>query len=96
METDLSGITEDTVFIIGAGHFEARAARIVCQQSDSPVFVVDPDEKGLANLKDLRVKKILGDGIQFLIRNFHYLKQANTIVPALPIHLAYEWNSNSI
>ena len=91
METDLSRITEDTVFIIGAGHFGARAARIVCQQSDSPVFVVDPDEKGLANLKDFRVKKILGDGIQFLITNFHYLKQVNTIVPALPIHLAYEW-----
>jgi alanine dehydrogenase len=63
METDLSGITEDTIFIIGAGHFGARAARIVCQQSNSPVFVVDPDEKGLANLKDLWVKKILGDGI---------------------------------
>jgi len=91
METDLSRITEDTVFIIGAGHFGARAARIVCQQSNSPVFVVDPDEEGLANLKDLRVKKILGDGIQFLITNFHYLKQVNTIVPALPIHLAYEW-----
>jgi len=91
METDLSRITEDTVFIIGAGHFGARAARIVCQQSNSPVFVVDPDEIGLANLKDLRVKKILGDGIQFLIKNFHYLKQVNTIVPALPIHLAYEW-----
>ena len=91
MESDLSRISEDTVFIIGAGHFGARAARIVCQQSDSPVFVVDPDEKGLVNLKDLRVRKILGDGIQFLTRNFHYLKQANTIVPALPIHLAYEW-----
>jgi alanine dehydrogenase len=63
METDLSGITEDTVFIIVTGHFGARAAQIVCQQSNSHVFVVDPDEKGLANLKDLRVKKILGDGI---------------------------------
>lgn len=91
MDIDSAQISEDTVFIIGAGHFGARAARIVCQQSHSPVFVVDPDEKGLANLKDLRVKKILGDGIQFLIRNFHYLKQANTIVPALPVHLAYEW-----
>ena len=91
MEIDLSRITEDTVFIIGAGHFGTRAARIICQRSDSPVFIVDPDEKCLANLKDLRIKKISGDGIQFLIRNFNYLNRANTIVPALPIHLAYEW-----
>ena len=91
MESDLSRISEDTVFIIGAGHFGARAARIVCQRSDSPVFVVDPDEKCLSDLNDLRIEKVLGDGIQFLLDNFHYLKQTNTIVPALPIHLAYEW-----
>ena len=91
MERDLSRITEDTVFIIGAGHFGARAARIICQRSDSPLFVVDPDEKSLSDLNDLRIEKILGDGIQFLIDNFHYLKQTNTIVPALPVHLAYEW-----
>ena len=91
MESVLSRITEDTVFIIGAGHFGARAARIICRQSESPVVVVDPDEKSLSNLKDLRARKILGDGIQFLIRNFQYLKHVNTIVPALPVHLAYEW-----
>jgi len=91
MERDLSGITEDAVFIIGAGHFGARAARIICQWSDSPLFVVDPDEKSLSDLNDLRIEKVLGDGIQFLIDNFHYLKQTNTIVPALPVHLAYEW-----
>jgi len=91
MAIDSSQIREETVFIIGAGHFGARAARIVCQQSDSSVFVVDPDEKCLSNLSDLRVEKVLGDGIQFLLENFHYLKQDNTVVPALPVHLAYEW-----
>jgi len=91
METDLSGITEDTVFIIGAGHFGARAARIICKRSDSPLFVVDPDEKCLSDLNDLRIEKVLGDGIQFLLDNFHHLKQTNTIVPALPVHLVYEW-----
>ncbi len=91
MGIDLDQIDEDAVFIIGAGHFGARAARIIRQRSDVPVFVVDPDEKGLSSLGDLRVKRIQGDGIQFLLDNFHYLKDANTIVPALPVHLAYEW-----
>ena len=91
MTIDLTQITEEAVFIIGAGHFGARAARIISKRSDSPLFVVDPDEKCLEDLSDLPVEKVLGDGIQFLLENFPYLKQANTIVPALPVHLAYEW-----
>jgi len=91
MAIDLSQIDEDAVFIIGAGHFGARAARIIRQRSNASVIVIDPHQKGLSSLGDLRVDKIQGDGIQFLIDNFHYLTDANTIVPALPIHLAYEW-----
>jgi hypothetical protein len=88
---DSDRISEKAVFIIGAGHFGARAAHIIRQQSDAPIFVVDPDEKGLSSVGDLRVKKIHGDGIQFLLHNFHCLKDESTIVPALPVHLAYEW-----
>jgi len=84
-------IDEKAVFIIGAGHFGLRAARILRQRSDARLFVVDPDEKGLASIEDLGVEKIRDDGIQFLRDNFPYLKDANTVVPALPHHLAYEW-----
>jgi len=84
-------ITENAVFIIGAGHFGARAAKIICTRSDSPVFIVDPDRGALAQINDPGAEKIQGDGIGFLTANFHYLKEANTIVPALPVHLAYEW-----
>ena len=91
MGIDLDQIDEDALFIIGAGHFGTRAARIIRQRSDGPVFVVDPDKKGLSSLGDLRIEKIQGDGVRFLLDNFQYLKNANTIVPALPVHLAYEW-----
>lgn len=91
MGGDLDQIDEDAVFIIGAGHFGARAARIISQRSDAPVFVVDLKEKGLSDLKDFRVERIQGDGIQFLLDNFHRMNDGTTIVPALPLHLAYEW-----
>jgi hypothetical protein len=91
MGIDLDQMDEDAVFIIGAGHFGARAARILCQRSDALVFVVDPNEEGLLNLKELRVHGVHGDGIQFLLDNFHLMNNANTIVPALPLHFAYEW-----
>jgi phosphoglycerate dehydrogenase-like enzyme len=40
----LKEISEDTIFIIGAGHFGNRAVRILSQESDAPLFVVDVDE----------------------------------------------------
>jgi len=91
MGSDWVQIDEDAVFIIGAGHFGARAARIISKRSDVPVFVVDLKEKGLSNLGDLRVERVRSDGIQFLLDNFQRMKDAATIVPALPLHLAYEW-----
>jgi hypothetical protein len=91
MGSDVDQIDEDVFFIIGAGHFGARAARILSERSDAPIFVVDPDEKGLLTLNELRVNGIHSDGIQFLLDNFHLVKDASTIVPALPLHLAYEW-----
>jgi len=87
----LEQIDEDAVFIIGAGHFGARAGRILCQRSNARIFMVDPDAKGLSALADLSVERIQGDGIQFLLDNVDRLKDADTIVPALPHHLAYEW-----
>lgn len=91
MGVGLEQIDGDAVFIIGAGHFGARAGRILCQRCNARIFVVDPDTKGLSALADLRVERIQGDGIQFLLDKFDCLKDANTIVPALPHHLAYEW-----
>jgi len=88
---ELDRITDNTVFIIGAGHFGTRAARIIRQRTHAPVFVVDPNEKGLAALRDLQVELVPDDGIQFLVSNFERIKPADTIVPALPLHLAYEW-----
>jgi len=54
-------------------------------------LVVDPSEEALAGLGTLRVNRIRQEGIQFLLDNLERMKDANTLVPALPLHLAYEW-----
>jgi hypothetical protein len=91
MGVDLDRIDEEAVFIIGAGHFGARAARILSQRAYTLIFVVDPDEKSILGLRELNVQGVQMDGIQFLLDHFHLMKDANIIVPALPHHLAYEW-----
>ena len=87
----LKEISEDAIFIIGAGHFGNRAARILSQESDAPLFVVDVDENTLSQVKGLPAKTIVYDGILFLVENYPVLNSLNTIVPAVPVHLAFEW-----
>jgi hypothetical protein len=82
---------ERFVFVIGAGHFGARAARILSEQGDVQVFVVDQDENRLSGFKGPRVKTISSNGLRFLSDHFPLLNLSSLIVPALPVHLAAEW-----
>ncbi len=84
-------IPKDAVFIIGAGHFGSRAARLLSQKSDAPLFVVDVDENSLSKLERLHATRIRCDGPHFLVKHFHILNPENIIVPAIPVHLAFEW-----
>jgi len=52
------------------------------------------DEKSLSKLEGLPVKKIRYDGIHFLVKHYHLLNSQNIIVPAIPVHLAFEWVKN--
>ena len=88
VEDDIPG---EAVFVIGAGHFGTRAARLIRQNSDAPIFVVDMDKNRLSDVAMLGVKWIECDGILFLFKNYHLMSPATTIVPAVPLHLAYEW-----
>ncbi len=90
-EDIIESIPEDAILIIGAGHFGGRAARLLSNESKAPLFIVDLDKKSLSQLKNLPLKMIECDGILFLIKYYHFLNPSNTIVPAVPLHLAYEW-----
>ncbi len=87
----IKNIPNDAVFIIGAGHFGNRAAHLLHQQGRKDVYIVDLDEKALLKLDNIPFKSILYNGVQFLADNFQDLNPSNIIVPALPVHLAYEW-----
>jgi len=85
-------IPEKAVFIIGAGHFGSRAARLINQDgTHAPIYLVDSDAERLSGVEGIHLKKISTDGVEFLVRNFHRLGHGNMIIPAVPLHLAYEW-----
>jgi hypothetical protein len=84
-------IPEGAFIIIGAGQFGSRAVRLISQGSDAPIFVVDADMDRLSSLGSVRIKRISCDGVEFLIKNYRSMNPANTVVPAVPFHLAFEW-----
>lgn len=85
-------IPRHAVFIVGAGHFGNRAAHLISEdEPERPVFVLDPDAQQLSTIGGLALKSFPVDGIHFLAEHFKSLSPADTIVPAVPLHLAYEW-----
>lgn len=88
--------SENDVLIIGAGHFGRRAASILTKKSETKLWIVDKNDKSLAQLPDSHSNKILCDGVDFLVRHFHALGPKMTIIPALPLHLASEWLKNFV
>jgi hypothetical protein len=84
-------LPENAVLIVGAGHFGQRAVRMLSGKSDSPVYVVDRDQSHLARINDRLVKPIVCDGIRFLVENFPFFSPSNIVIPAVPVHLAFEW-----
>jgi hypothetical protein len=79
--------------IIGAGHFGMRAAKILTgtEFRGSAVWVVDKDTTTLAALAGLQVERVRADGVGFLVDHFMRLPPSTVIIPAVPLHLAYEW-----
>ena len=90
MDFEWDTVSEDAVFIIGAGRFGSRAARLLTG-GDFQVFVVDLDAQRLALLQPLPVRPVVHDGVRFLVENFAQFQGNQLIVPSVPLHLAFEW-----
>lgn len=84
----------ETIWIIGAGNFGLRAAKLLTAQgSHYGVTLVDQDRSALDQAKDLGCGIETGDGIDFLTTQLTPNDGPDWIVPAVPVHLAWEWCS---
>jgi len=52
---------------------------------------VDRDAKRLKTLGNMGAKRIAEDGVRFLAKHFSHLAPSTFIIPAVPVHLAFEW-----
>ncbi len=82
----------ETIWIIGAGKFGFRAAKwLLKQDGQYSVTLVDQDKGSLAQAKDLGCRVETGDAILFLKDRLTRKNGPDWIVPAVPVHLAWEW-----
>lgn len=93
-----SPLPEESILIIGAGHFGRRAARILCDVHlrRKPLFVIDREGEKLAKITGSSIERIRSDGIEFLVKNAPFLRPTNLIIPAIPVHLSAEYLKNCL
>jgi hypothetical protein len=78
--------------IIGCGHFGSRAVEKLSQRnSRSKIIVVDKSEKALQKVSQFPVQADVSNGISYLNQFLLEGQEADYIIPAIPLHLAFEF-----
>ena len=82
----------DNFWIIGGGKFGLRAARVLSKKhSLTNLTIVEKEKAVCRQLERLGFEAVCMDGIQYLERNLASPPYPDWIVPAIPLHTAYEW-----
>ena len=81
-----------TYLIIGCGHFGSRAAKKLFQKDPrSKIIIIDKNKKALQKVSRLPIETIISDGIIYLSQLLSEGRKADYIIPAVPLHLAFEF-----
>ena len=82
----------DNFWIIGGGKFGLRAAKVLGKKHpQNNLTIVEKEKTVCKQLDRLGFEAVCMDGIQYLERNLASAPYPDWIVPAIPLHTAYEW-----
>lgn len=82
----------NSFLILGAGRFGKRAIeQIYKRDSYAKIVLVDKDPKALDDVEDPRIEKRVSDGIDLLNDSLAKEAMHHWVIPAIPIHVAFEW-----
>ena len=78
--------------IIGCGYFGSRAAEKLFQKHPHPkIIVVDKNKRALQKVSRLPVETAVSNGITYLGQFSSEGQKTDYIIPAIPLHLAFEF-----
>jgi predicted NAD/FAD-dependent oxidoreductase len=79
-------------WIIGGGKFGLRAARVLRKaDSSNQLKIVEKRRAVCRQLNRVGFETVCTDGIRYLERNLVDPNFPDWIIPAIPVHVAYEW-----
>ena len=78
--------------IIGAGKFGSKAVeKLYKKHPEAAITVVDQNQEALDRLAHLPVERVCGEGASWLAAHLDSQIIPDWIIPAVTIHLAFEW-----
>jgi hypothetical protein len=81
-----------TYFIIGCGYFGSRAAEKLSRKHPHPkIIVVDKSKRALQKVSHLPIETAVSNGITYLGQFLSDGQKTDYIIPAIPLHLAFEF-----
>ena len=85
------------IWILGAGKFGLKACKALgSSASANEITVVESRRYLCMSLKLQNFNSVCADGIDFLVESLIHPDDSDWIVPALPLHVAYEWVKRKI
>ena len=79
------------IMILGAGRFGLKAVRVLSQQKNNRITVVDADPERCEALTGEGIDAVSADGIASLAGSLKGPDPPDWIIPAIPRHVAFEW-----
>jgi len=81
-----------TVWIIGGGKFGLRAAMVISRNNPgTDMVLIDKNPQLQRTCEDMAIKFICSEAVSFLHENMGKSNSPEWIVPAIPVHVAFEW-----
>jgi hypothetical protein len=82
----------DNFWIIGGGKFGLKAAKALRRaNSSNNLTIVEWEKAACRRLGILGFEAVCQEGIQYLKQNLIDAQHPDWIIPAIPVHVAYEW-----
>jgi len=86
-----------SIWIIGAGKFGQKAAKTMHRKiSGAEMTIIEKKHEICNQIEKFGFKTVCMDGIEYLNQNLKNIDYPDWIIPAIPVHVAYEWVRSKI
>jgi hypothetical protein len=91
-KTDRAEGLMKSIWILGAGRFGLKAAKKFSRKNEYiELTIVEKNSEICHQVKKLGINTVCMDGVEYLFQHLKSINSPDWIIPAIPVHVAYEW-----